>query len=108
MVDMTKTISPTISGASIARITGLSPQRVSVLLKRGQTAGEIIATAELRKAAREADQLPDAISVATGKAESLLSSKARKEGYLADLRLIELRHKRGELVPIAQVNTFFA
>jgi hypothetical protein len=99
-----KSVSPrrNASGAEVARLAGISRQRANRLLREGRTAGEIILAAELRR-----DELKDDAPI-SGKPESFAEARTRKESALADLRQIELAHKRRELIPRAQVEAEFS
>jgi hypothetical protein len=91
------------SGADVARLAGISRQRANRLLREGRTAGEIILAAELRRG-----ELEENAPISGGKPESFAEARTRKESALADLRQIELGHKRRELIPRAQVEAEFS
>jgi hypothetical protein len=96
-----------VTGAQIARLAGISPQRVSVLLAQGKSAGEIILSQELKRSTRAGEE-PGESHQPGGKPETYLRARARKESILADLRAIELKRRRGELAPIAELQNWFA
>ncbi len=100
-----RVISNNISGAAVARLAGLSKQRVSVLLRQGHSAGSIIAQQESKRSAAAAhhDGQDDG---KRGKPESWLAARSRKETSLADLRAMEVARRRGELIERAVVDSY--
>lgn len=103
----TKPASPreSVNGADVARLSGLSRQRVSVLLRQGKSAGEIILEQELKRAAAKQEQ-DSASEQDAARTESFIAARGRKESILADLRALDLRRRNGELVEFATVNAY--
>jgi transcriptional regulator with XRE-family HTH domain len=88
-------------GTAIAELTGLSKQHVSILLKKGHSPGEIILEQELKRGA-------DRTGASSGKSESFIEARTRKESILGDLRALQLQRERAELVPRAEMLAYLA
>lgn len=94
----------TINISQLARDSGYSRQRCSVLLRRGLTRAEIVARGKARKGLpkrRSGD--PFAAKARKSTTARLAETLRRKEALRADRRELDLRISRGELVPIVYV-----
>src|ERR1700680_4506229 len=87
--------------SDLARRARCSTTTVSKKLLAGKSAGQIIAEAE---AWRKQDTTRAAVDC--GDLESINQAQRRKEVAIADLRELELKQKRGELVAVSEVNAF--
>ena len=85
----------------MARRARCSTTTVSKKLLAGKSAEQIISEAEAWRK-EEAGRA----AVDCGETESFNQAQRRKEVAIADLRELELKQKRGELVPVSDVNAF--
>jgi hypothetical protein len=113
-----RAISDTMSGSDVARLAGLSKQRVSVLRRQGHSPAAIIAEQASKRASVTANQggredghrdgEHSKRGKGRGKQETWLEARSRKESYLADLRAMEVQRRRGELVLRSEVESYCA
>lgn len=95
---------PSKGVSDLARRARCSTSTVSKKLLAGKSAEQIISEAEAwrkQEAAKES-------SSDCGDLESLQHAQRRKERAIADLRELELQQKRGELIPMSDVNAFIS
>jgi len=88
--------------SDLARRARCSTTTVSKKLLAGKSAEQIIAEAEAWRKLEASKTASDDC----GDLESLQHAQRRKEAAVADLRELELQQKRGELVPMSDVNAF--
>jgi hypothetical protein len=104
---------PNLGVSDLARKARTSTSTVSKKLLAGKTAEEIIAEAEAWREQQSIQAVKRATcgSVANGSSgdvESFAAAQRRKEVAIADLRELELKQKRGELVSMSEVNAFIS
>jgi hypothetical protein len=87
--------------SDLARRARCSTTTVSKKLLAGKSAEQIISEAEAWRKQESARGATDC-----GDLESFNQAQRRKEVAIADLRELELKQKRGELVPVSDVNAF--
>jgi hypothetical protein len=87
--------------SDLARRARCSTTTVSKKLLAGKSAEQIIAEAEAWRM-----QETTRASTDSGNVETFNQAQRRKEVAIADLRELELKQKRGELVQISDVNAF--
>jgi hypothetical protein len=92
--------------SEIAKLAGVTPQRVSQKLRQGKSVNQILKEAETRRQKQMLRQFP---WVPVDSDEDVASSvtfaraQAAKEQALSELRRIEVLEKKGELIPVAYV-----
>lgn len=91
-----------MSAAEVARRSGISRQRASVLLRQGDSPMEII-SARQPKRRPVLTAAPD-----TSATESFASARARKEGALATMRQMELAELQGIMLKSTTVRWMLA
>ncbi len=101
-----------LSTRAIKAATGLSTQRIQQRLARGESGEEIVAAVEVRKRSEQAaladERAHHSRRGGTAAPAPLAFSTRRKAESDAELKAMELRRRRGELVEVSQINLWMS